>query len=264
LADPDFACVPVAALTSPEYAARLSVSVGREQASSSAGLKMPDASDLAAGGGCKPAAQVAGREGSNTTHFAVIDSEGNAVATTYTLNDSFGSGVVVPGHGFLLNDEMDDFTTKPGAPNMFNLVQSDANKIEPGKRPLSSMTPTIVVRDGNTMLVLGSPGGGRIINSVLLVLLNRLAFGLSLPEAVALPRYHHQWLPDALFVEKNMFTQEKLDALRALGHDVRDISELSASGPKFIGQVNAIECDAKSGGLIGVGDGRRGSVARAH
>lgn len=265
LADSDFACVPVAALTSPAYAAGLSVSVNREHATSSAGLKMPDPSGPAAGGaGCKPSAQVAGREGSNTTHFSVIDSEGNAVANTYTLNDMFGSGITVPGLGFLLNDEMDDFTTKPGAPNMFKLVQADANKIEPGKRPLSSMTPTIVVRDGKTVLVLGSPGGGRIINSVLLVLLNRLAFNLPLPEAVALPRYHHQWLPDSLFVEKEMFTQGQMDALRALGHDVRDVSEMSASGPKFIGQVNAIERDPKTGELLGVGDGRRGGVARAH
>ena len=270
LADPDFACVPAAELTSPEYGARLSTTISREQASSSAGLKMPDPTAPPAAGpgkgaaGCKPSAQVAGREGSNTTHFAVIDSEGNAVANTYTLNDSFGSGVVLPGLGFLLNDEMDDFTTKPGAPNMFKLIQSDANKIEPGKRPLSSMTPTIVVRDGKTVLVLGSPGGGRIINSVLLVLLNRLVFDLPLPEAVALPRYHHQWLPDTLFVEKDMFTQGQMDALRALGHDVRDISEMSTSGPKFIGQVNAIERDPKTGELIGVGDGRRGGVARAH
>ncbi|MGH9787644.1 MAG: gamma-glutamyltransferase, partial [Candidatus Acidiferrales bacterium] len=272
LADPDFACIPVAALTSPEYAARLSVSINRERASSSAGLKMPDALAPVGGGagpasggvGCKPGAQVAGREGSNTTHISVIDSDGNAVANTYTLNDSFGSGVTVPGLGFLLNDEMDDFTAKPGAPNMFKLVQSDANKIGPGKRPLSSMTPTIVARDGKTVLVLGSPGGGRIINSVLLVLLNRLAFKLPLPEAVALPRYHHQWLPDTLFVEKEMFTGQQLDALRALGHDVRDVSEMSSSGPKFIGQVNAIERDPKNGELIGVGDGRRGGVARAH
>ncbi|MGH9780147.1 MAG: gamma-glutamyltransferase [Candidatus Acidiferrales bacterium] len=263
LADPDFACVPVAELTNPEYGARLSTLISRERASSSAGLKMPDVSKPAPAG-CKPSAQVAGREGSNTTHFSVIDSEGNAVANTYTLNDSFGSGVTVPGLGFLLNDEMDDFTTKPGEPNMFKLIQSDANKIEPGKRPLSSMTPTIVVRGGKTVLVLGSPGGGRIINSVLLVLLNRLAFNLELPEAVALPRYHHQWLPDTLFVEKEMFTQEKIDALRALGHDVRDVSEMSSSGPKFIGQVNAIERDPKTGELIGVGDGRRGGVARAH
>jgi len=265
LADPDFACIPVAALVSPEYAARLSVSINREHASSSAGLKMPEASKPAPGGAsCKPAAQVAGREGSNTTHFAVIDAEGNAVANTYTLNDSFGSGVVVPGLGFLLNNEMDDFTAQPGAPNMFGLIQADANKIEPGKRPLSSMTPTIVTRNGKTVLIVGSPGGGRIINAVLLVLLNRLAFGLSLPEAVALPRYHHQWLPDALYVEKEMFTQEKLDALRALGHDVRDISEISASRPRHIGQVNAIERDPKTGELTGVGDGRRGGVARAH
>jgi gamma-glutamyltranspeptidase/glutathione hydrolase len=265
LADPDFACVPVAALTSPEYAAGLSVSVDRERASRSAGLKMPEASVPASGGaGCKPSAQVAGREGSNTTHFAVVDSDGNAVANTYTLNDSFGSGVVVPGLGFLLNNEMDDFTTKPGAPNLYGLVQAGANKIEPGKRPLSSMTPTIVARDGETVLVLGSPGGGRIINAVLLVLLNRLVFDLPLPEAVALPRYHHQWLPDALFVEKDMFTGQQLEALRALGHDVRGISETSSSGPRFIGQVNAIERDPKSGLLLGVGDGRRGGVARAH
>ncbi len=264
LADPDFACVPVAALTSPAYAAGLSLSVDRGRATSSASLKMPEAPASAAGAGCKPAAHVAGRESSNTTHFSVIDAEGNAVSNTFTLNDSFGSGVVVPGLGFLLNDQMDDFTAKPGAPNLFGLIQSGANKIEPGKRPLSSMTPTIVVRDGKTVLVLGSPGGGRIINAVLLVLLNRLAFGMPLPEAVALPRYHHQWLPDVLYIEKGMFTGQQLEALRALGHDVRDISEISATGPKFIGQVNAIERNPRTGELLGVGDGRRGGVARAH
>ncbi len=261
LADADFACVPVEMLTAATYAGQVRASINREHASASAKLELPPAT------GCKATPQVAGREGSNTTHFAVIDSEGNAVANTYTINQFFGSGVTVPGLGFLLNDEMDDFTTRPGAPNvLFNLVQSDANKIEPGKRPLSSMTPTIVTRDGQTVLVLGSPGGARIINGVLLVLLNRLAFGMSLPEAVALPRYHHQWLPDALFLEKSSFTSVQVDALRNLGHDVRDISEISAAipKPKSVGQVNAIERDPKTGELIGVGDGRRGGVARTY
>jgi len=261
LADADFACVPVEMLTAPKYAEQVRASINREHASASAKLEMPPAT------GCKAVPQVAGREGSNTTHFAVIDSEGNAVANTYTINEFFGSGVTVPGLGFLLNDEMDDFTTRPGAPNvLFNLVQSDANKIEPHKRPLSSMTPTIVTRDGQTVLVLGSPGGARIINGVLLVLLNRLAFGISLPEAVALPRYHHQWMPDALFLEKSAFTSVKMDALRSRGHDVRDISEISAATPrpKSIGQVNAIERDPKTGELVGVGDGRRGGVARTY
>ncbi len=261
LADPDFACVPVEMLTATKYAEQVRASINREHASASAKLEMPPAT------GCKPVPQVAGREGSNTTHFAVIDSEGNAVANTYTINEFFGSGVTVPGLGFLLNDEMDDFTTRPGAPNvLFNLVQSDANKIEPGKRPLSSMTPTIVARDGQTVLVVGSPGGGRIINGVLLVLLHRLAFGLSLPEAVALPRYHHQWMPDVLFLEKSAFSSAQMDALRKLGHDIRDISEISAATPKpkSVGQVNAIERDPKTGELVGVGDGRRGGVARTY
>ncbi|HXE75873.1 MAG TPA: gamma-glutamyltransferase [Candidatus Xenobia bacterium] len=261
LADADFACVPVETLTAAHYADEVRASINRERASASAKLEMPSVTS------CKPSSQVAGREGSNTTHFAVIDSEGNAVANTYTINEYFGSGVTVPGLGFLLNDEMDDFTTRPGAPNvLFNLVQSDANQIEPGKRPLSSMTPTIVTRDGQTVLVLGSPGGARIINSVFLVLLNRLAFGLSLPEAVALPRYHHQWMPDVLFLEKDSFTSAQMDALRSRGHEVRDISEISSSGsgPKHVGQVNAIERDPKTGDLIGVGDARRGGIARTY
>ena len=141
---------------------------------------------------------------------------------TYTLNGNFGAAVVAPGTGFLLNNEMDDFTVKPGAPNLFGLVQGKANAIAPGKRPLSSMTPTIVERDGALVLVLGSPGGPRIITAVLETLTNIVDFGLSPPEAVAAPRFHQQWLPDMLYYERGGFPPETLAALAERGHELNE------------------------------------------
>lgn len=263
LGDPDFACVPVEALLSPSYAQALARSIVPRSASRSGRLELPDPA-LVAGISppCGPAPPAPSREGSETTHFAVADAEGNVVANTYTLNDSFGSGIAVPGLGFLLNDEMDDFTTRPGASNLYGLVQSEANRIEPGKRPVSSMMPTLVLREGEPVLVLGSPGGSRIVSAVTLVLFYRLACGLSLEEAIAAPRFHHQWLPDVLFVEGEGFSAGQLEALRGFGHEVRSISEMGRSGWKFSGQVNAIERDPKTGRLLGVADGRRNGAAR--
>ena len=259
LADTDFAEVPVAGLISKDYAAAVAAGVNREKATASASLDSPDPRRFGAS-----AANVR-HESDNTTHLSVMDSAGNAVALTTTLNDSFGSGITIPGLGFLLNNVMDDFTTQPGVPNeLFKLVQSDANQIEPGKRPVSSMTPTIVLRDGQPVLSLGSPGGGRIITAVAQVVLNRLQFGDDLALAIARPRLHHQWLPDALYVEEDGFTDAQLDALRARGHTVLSITELVSSRPGTVGRVTAVERNPATGELYGVADPRDGSVARGY
>ncbi|MCP5117863.1 MAG: gamma-glutamyltransferase, partial [bacterium] len=162
---------------------------------------------------------------------SIIDPRGNAVALTYTLNGGYGSGVTAPGLGFLLNNEMDDFSAKPGEPNMSGLVQGEANAIEPGKRPLSSMTPTIVVRDDKPYMVLGAPGGPRIITGVLQVLVNALDFKMNIKEAVDRPRFHHQWKPDQLSLEEG-FSPDTIDLLRARGHRIGSASS--------VGRVEAI------------------------
>src|SRR5262249_38266833 len=158
-------------------------------------------------------------EGSNTTHFSVVDSQGNAVANTYTLNFSYGVGMVAEGTGVLLNNELDDFTAAVGASNAFGLVGYEANLPGPGKRPLSSMSRTIVLKDGKPILVTGSPGGSRIISTVLQVIVNVLDYHMDVAAAVAAPRLHHQWLPDEVKVEPG-FPQESLDGLKARGHKV--------------------------------------------
>ena len=158
-------------------------------------------------------------EGHNTTHFSVIDRDGNAVSNTYTLNFSFGLGLVADGTGVLLNNEMDDFTAKPGAANAYGLVGYDANLPAPGKRPLSSMTPTIVLKDGQPFLITGSPGGSRIITAVLQVISNVIDFHMPIDKAVGAPRLHEQWQPDEVYVEPG-FEPAVLDALKARGHKI--------------------------------------------
>lgn len=256
LADPDFACIPIEALTNTGYSDEFRQSFNAERATPSDELSLPDPGGYGKPA-CGPNSMIATRESDETTHFSIMDAAGNAVSNTYTINGWFGSKVTVPGLGFLLNNEMDDFTVQPGATNaLFELVQSDANKIGPGKRPLSSMTPTIVARNGKTILVLGSPGGPRIINAVFHTILNRLVFGDDLALAVARPRYHHQWIPDVLFVEEGKFSREQIEALRALGHQIRERGT--------VGQVNAIERDPATGRLYGVSDIRRKGVARGY
>src|SRR5262249_9701881 len=162
------------------------------------------------------------REGTDTTHFAVVDEKGNVAALTYTLNRLYGSGVTVAGAGFLLNDEMDDFAVKPGTPNIFGLVQGEANAVGPGKRPLSSMSPTIVVGpDGRVVLVTGARGGSRIITGVFQVMSNALDFGMDAYTAVATPRVHHQHLPDVLFTEENGLPPDTVRALERMGHTTK-------------------------------------------
>jgi len=204
LADPDLYRVPLGRLLDKGYLAARRSTIDRDKASRSEEIRP----------GIAP-----GYESMETTHFSVVDRDGNAVAVTYTLNGSYGSGVTVPGAGFLLNNEMDDFATRPGQANMFGLVQGEANKVEPGKRPLSSMTPTIVVKDGKLSMVAGAPGGGRIINAVLQALLNVIDFGMNAQQAVDAPRIHHQWMPDRLSVESGV-SPDTVALLKRMGHDV--------------------------------------------
>jgi gamma-glutamyltranspeptidase/glutathione hydrolase len=236
LGDADFASVPVVRLTSQAYAAKL-----REEI-----LHSKPEAPIQAG---NPQAF----EGAQTTHYSVVDAEGNAVANTYTLNNGYGSGVTVEGAGFLLNDEMDDFASKPGIPNMYGLVQGEANAIAPNKRPLSSMTPTLVLKDGKLWLVLGSPGGGTIINTVLQVLLNVLVFKMDILQAVSFPRFHHQWMPDRLILERVGFSGDTIQKLQEAGYqiDFRD----------RMGDCQAIEVDPLSGWKFGAADPRASGKA---
>jgi gamma-glutamyltranspeptidase/glutathione hydrolase len=197
------------------------------------------------------------RESTETTHFNIVDSEGNAVAVTYTLNNGYGSGVTVPGLGFLLNDEMDDFASKPGAENLFHLIQGESNAIQAGKRPVSSMTPTIAVRDGKLFLILGAPGGSRIINGVLQVLLNVVDFHMNVQDAVDWPRFHHQWMPDMLYVEKGV-SGDTVTLLRGMGHKV---SPLESTSP-VVARVEAIL--SEGGWLQGAADGRGNAKAEGY
>src|SRR6202521_39504 len=202
LADPDYSNVPVAGLTDPCYAKEVSATIDRQHASSSRVIRAGKPHACGAAAGAAPSTLVSLGEGPHTTHFSVVDAAGNAVASTYTLNDSYGSHVTCDA-GFLLNDEMDDFTTQPGVPNtLYGLMQSGANAIAPGHRPLSSMTPTILLRDGKLSFVTGSPGGPTIIWGTLLSGINWRRLGMDPQAAINAPRFHHQWVPDRILMEK--------------------------------------------------------------
>ena len=194
LGDPDYVKIPVEQLTDKKYAAAWRSSIEEDQATASASLKRP--ADFLPP---PPTMADVRHESAQTTHFSVVDADGNAVAVTTTLNNNFGSDVTAEKLGFLLNDEMDDFTSKQGVPNMYGLIQGPANSIAPGKRPLSAMTPTIVLKDGKVAMVLGSPGGGRIITTVANIFLSAADQGLNIQAAVDAPRFHHQYLPDVLY-----------------------------------------------------------------
>ena len=248
LADPDYSNVPVAGLTASCYAKELAGTIDAQRASSSKEVRAgkPHACGAAALGAA-PSTLVSLGEGPHTTHFSVVDAAGNAVASTYTLNNSYGSHATSTA-GFLLNDEMDDFTTQPGVPNaLFGLTQSDANAIAPGHRPLSSMTPTILLRDGKLSFVTGSPGGPTIISATLLTILNWMRLGMDAQAAINAPRFHHQWLPDQIFMEED-FPESTQKALEARGFAVKLRGH--------IGLVNAIGIDAKSGERLGAADPR--------
>ncbi len=252
LADPDFSNVPVAGLTDPCYAKELATTIDAQRASSSKEVRAGKPHACGAASASDPASTapqtiVSLGEGPHTTHFSVVDAKGNAVASTYTLNDSYGSHVTSTA-GFLLNDEMDDFTTQPGVPNaLFGLIQSDANAIAPGHRPLSSMTPTILLCDGQLSFVTGSPGGPTIISATLLSVINWMRLGMDAQSAINAPRFHHQWLPDQILMEQD-FSEEMEKALQARGFAVKRRGH--------IGLVNAIGIDAKTGERLGAADPR--------
>jgi gamma-glutamyltranspeptidase/glutathione hydrolase len=202
LGDPAFVENPLGRLLSRDYAAAVRAVIDPEKPTPSAQLKPG----------------VAPHEKAETTHYSVVDKDGNAVSVTYTINGSFGANVVAPGTGFLLNDEMDDFTVKPGVPNLYGLVQGAANAIRPGKRPLSSMAPTLVTKDGKIFLVIGSPGGSRIITIILESVMNVIDYGMEPQEAVDASRFHHQWLPDEVFYEPFALSPDTLERLRQMGY----------------------------------------------
>lgn len=233
LADPDFYKVPVSGLLDKAYISARRATIDPAHASTSDAIRQ---------------GQPVRGESAETTHFSIIDEQGNAVALTYTLNGSYGNGVTVPGLGFLLNNEMDDFAAKPGEPNMFGLVQGEANAIQPGKRPLSSMTPTILLKDGKLFMVVGAPGGSRIITGVMQVILNVIDFSMNVQDAIDAPRFHHQWQPDKLSLEKG-FSPDTIELLKAKGHVVDSITSVA--------NVEAIVVQ-KDGWLAG------GSDRRAH
>jgi gamma-glutamyltranspeptidase/glutathione hydrolase len=238
MGDPDAVTMPIAGLIAKPYAAALRSSIG---------ARATPSADIRAG---KPTEH----EGRNTTHYSVIDRDGNAVSNTYTLNFSYGLGLVADGTGVLLNNELDDFTAKPGAANAFGLVGFSANLPGPNKRPLSSMTPTIVLKDGKPFLVTGSPGGSRIITAVLQVITNVIDFGMPIEDAVTAPRLHQQWQPEETFYESG-FAPALIDALKARGHGV------VANRPATAANSIAVTPD----GIVGAADTRtRGALAAGY
>jgi len=252
LGDPDFAKIPVAQLIDKKYAAGWRESIDPEHASVSKDLQRPAVfNELERYAQQHPPAMRV-REPENTTHYSVVDPAGNAVAVTTTLNDTLGSRVTAEGLGFLLNDEMDDFAAKQGVPNAYGLIQGPANAIGPAKRPLSAMTPTMVLKDGKLFLVLGSPGGPTIITTVASVLTGVVDFGLDIQEAVNAPRFHHQWLPDEIRLEDRV-SPDTLRLLKGKGHKLQI--------GHFWGDGECIAIDPKTGERLGASDGRNNGKA---
>jgi gamma-glutamyltranspeptidase/glutathione hydrolase len=238
MGDADFVKVPIEGLTSKKYSSELVKTINPERATPS--------SDIKAG---NPTAY----EPANTTHYTVVDSEGNVVSNTYTLNNSYGSGVTARGTGILLNNEMDDFTSKPGVPNAYGLLQGEANAIAPRKRPLSAMTPTIVLQNGKLFFAVGSPGGPTIINTVFQVLVNVIDFKMNLQQAIDYPRIHHQWMPDSVRWEPYGLNKDTRAALLKRGHTF-------AERPGYMGDAEGIMIEPKTGMRLGASDPRLGGV----
>lgn len=242
--DPEFVPVPVVALLDPDYLQKRMSDYSPDRATPAAAIT-PGLGRFSA---------AARTESPETTHYSVVDAAGNAVANTYTLNGSYGSGVTIPGTGILLNNEMDDFTSRVGAPNMFGLIQGEANAIVPGKRPLSSMTPTLVFNDGRLLLVTGSPGGPTIINTVLQVISKVVDHRLPVMQAVEAPRVHHQWMPDVLTYERFGLSPDTATLLRAMGHT---LSERDSYEGAYQGDAETVAIDPQTGLRLGAADPRR-------
>ena len=256
LGDPDFVTMPLKQMADRNYAKAWRKTIDPANATPSKDLVRP------AGFMPPPPQQSEKRESTQTTHFSVVDADGNAVSNTYTLNFYFGSGVVVKGLGFAMNDEMDDFTSKVGVPNGFGLIQGPANAIAPGKRPLSAMSPTIVTKHGKLRLVLGSPGGPTIISTVANDLISVLDNGLNIQQAADAPRFHHQYLPDDLQVEKR-FPLASSDVLKTRGYNIKRSGEFDEHNPGVWGDSELIAVDPNTGDLLGGHDTRKnyGSAA---
>ena len=252
LGDPDFAKIPVAQLIDKRYAAAWRETIVANRSSAGSELKRPSMfNELERYAASHPLPKPF-REPRNTTHYSVVDPAGNAVAVTTTLNDTLGSRVTLEGLGFLLNDEMDDFASKQGVPNVYGLIQGPANAIGPAKRPLSAMTPTIVLKDSKLFLVLGSPGGPTIITTVANVLMGVVDYGLDIQEAVHASRFHHQWLPDELLLE-DRFSPDTVRQLEAKGHKIKR--------ERFWGDAECIMVDLETGERLGASDGRNNGKA---
>ena len=235
MGDSDFVKVPVPGLIDKAYAATLRATINTERASTSTEVR---------------AGRPAGYESEETTHFTVVDAEGNAVSNTYTLNNSYGSAAVAKGTGMLLNDEMDDFAAKPGTPNLYGLIQGERNAVAAKKRPLSAMTPTIVLRkDGSLWFTVGSPGGPTIINTVLCVITNVIDYDMNIQQAIDFPRIHHQWLPDELVGEPFGLSGDTQKALTARGHKLAKL--------RYLGDAEGIMIEDKTGVRLGATDPRR-------
>jgi gamma-glutamyltranspeptidase/glutathione hydrolase len=239
LGDPEFVKVPVTKLINPRYIEDLRRSIDPSRATPSAEVRPGNLNKY---------------ESAETTHYSIADADGNVVVVTYTLNTGYGSGVTVPGLGFLLNNEMDDFSPVPGEPNVFGLIQGEANAVRPGAHPLSSMCPTLLLRDGRFYMAVGTPGGPTIINSVLQVIVNVIDFGMNLQEAVNWPRIHHQWMPDELRMERG-FSPDTIELLKGRGHQVK----VSTS---TIGEIAAIR--TADGWLEGAADPRVEATAKGY
>ena len=253
MGDPDFSKIPVAQLIDKRYSNAWRETIPLRKATPSGDLRRPSVFsqlDSYASSHPQPAATA---EPDHTTHYSIVDPEGNAVSVTTTLNNSFGSHVTAEGLGFLLNDEMDDFSSKPGAPNMFGLIQGPANAIGPGKRPLSAMTPTMVLKNGKLFLVLGSPGGPTIITTVANVLMGVVDYGLNIQQAVNAPRFHHQWMPDDILVERTGISPDTIGILEHMGHKIVHAH--------YLGDAECIAIDEQTGERLGASDGRNDGKA---
>jgi gamma-glutamyltranspeptidase/glutathione hydrolase len=250
LGDPDFNKLPLKQMANMKYATAWRASIDPAKPTPSKELVRP-------AGFMPPPPQAAPvKESTQTTHFSIVDKDGNAVSSTYTLNGGFGSGVTVEGLGFLLNDEMDDFTSKVGVPNVYGLIQSSANSIEPGKRPLSAMTPTIITAHGKLAYVMGTPGGSTIITTVANDIISAIDNGLNIQQVADAPRFHHQYLPDRLDLEKR-FPVPVADELKAMGYTINRMAVADEKNPGVWGDSELIAVDPKTGELMGGHDSRR-------